>query len=78
MKTSDIVVKTYIEQKIKPVGVAKVSIRYQDRRKKLKLYVGRKPGFKQFCLDSFRHINLNWPGKKELNHVKHTKLSPTV
>ena len=60
MKTSDIVVKTYIEQKIKPVGVAKISVRYQDQRKKLKLYVGRKAGFKQFGRD----FDLNWPGKK--------------
>ena len=61
MKPSDIVLKTYTGEKIKPVGVADVDVKYQKQHKNLKLYVVRKAGVTRFGRGWLKHITLNWP-----------------
>ena len=51
MKPSDIVLKAYTREKIKPVGVADVDVKYQTQLKNLKLYVVRKAGITLFVQD---------------------------
>lgn len=38
IQPSDIVLKTYTGERLKPVGVGKVSVKYQNQCKNLKLY----------------------------------------
>lgn len=59
MKPSDTVLKTYTGQRIKPVGLAEVSVRYQNQSKNLKLYIVKKVRVTLFGRDWLKHITLN-------------------
>lgn len=60
IQPSDIVLKTYTGERLKPVGVGKVSVKYQNQCKNLKLYVVKNTGVTLFSRDWLKHITLNW------------------
>ncbi|XP_062620772.1 uncharacterized protein K02A2.6-like [Saccostrea cucullata] len=78
LKPSDILLKTYTGERIKPAGVAEVSVRYQDQRKDLNLYVVKKAGVTLFGRDWLKQITLNWPEIKSLATCKAGKNLKTV
>lgn len=78
MKPSDIVLKTYTGERMKPVCVADVDVKYQKRQKNLKLYVVRKAGVTLFGRDWLKHITLNWPEIKAFKVCKTDEHLKTV
>ena len=78
MKPSDIVLKTYTGERMKPVGVADVDVKYQKQHKNLKLYVVRKAGVTLFGRDWLKHITLNWPEIKAVRVCKTDENLKTV
>lgn len=66
LESSDVMLKTYTGEKLKPVGMARVNVEYESQCKLLKLYVVHKGGVTLFGREWLKHINLAWPEIKSI------------
>ena len=70
MKPSNIVHKTDQGERMVPVAVADVNVKYQKQHKNLKLYAATKAGVALFGRDWLNHSKLNWPEIKAVGKCK--------
>lgn len=69
LKETDVALRTYSGEEIKPLGYADVKVEYEDEIHNLPLYVVPKGGRALFGRDWLRTIKLNWKEIKDVNIV---------
>ena len=72
LRPSDLVLKTYTNERLKVVGTLNVRVQYEDQFKKLVLVVTAGKGPSLFGRNWLNHINLNWKHIKSLDRFCRT------
>ncbi|XP_014876941.1 uncharacterized protein K02A2.6-like [Poecilia latipinna] len=72
LKHTSVKLKTYMGERITPLGKLKVKVEYEKKKCNLELYVLQNGGAPLFGRDWLKHIQLNW------NEIKFMRLAPDL